>query len=140
MVHHMAKLQQLLVQMVIGTMAFGGVACLCPAWADATVVSSPVLSHHSQHVTPSTDGTTSQVDCGHEDCETGCERDSAVASNVSGVVSGKTLFQLDYTSILPPEIPTIAPARGEAVSTSSSRLRISLPLQTPVHRFDRLLD
>ena len=140
MVHYMAKLQQLLVQMVIGTMAFGGVACLCPASADATVASSPVLSHHSQHVTPSTDGTTSQVDCGHEDCEAGCERDSALASKVSGVASGKTLFQLDYTSILPPATLIIAPARGKVVSTSSSRLRIPVPQQTPIQRFDRLLD
>lgn len=140
MVHHMAKLQQLLVQMVIGTMAFGGVACLCPALADAAVVSSPAHSHHSQHVTLSTDGTASQVDCGHEDCEAGCERESAVASKVFGGASGKSLSQLDYTSISPPAIPIIAPSPGEVASTSSAGLRIPLPQETPVQRFDRLLD
>ena len=135
----MLSLQQLLVQLVIGTMAFGGVACLCPVAAEATAAPSAVHSHH-QHDSPSADGGTQQADCGHDDCEEACERSVAVASKVPGGTSGKTPFQPDHTGILPQGIPVLAPAVHDVVQISAPRQRIALAQESPVQRYDRLLD
>ncbi len=140
----MAKLQQLLLQLVIGTMAFGGVACLCQAATVAQAAPADGHAHH-QHGTVLPDGTTQQPDCGHEDCETDCERGSAVASSAvaskgSGSPVGKTVLQLDDVAIPPRGFFVFAPPPVQVVSTSSYRLRVPLPQKTPVQRCDRLLD
>lgn len=135
----MSSLQQLLVQLVIATMAVGGVACLCPVAADATAAPSAVHSHH-QNGSPSADGMTQQADCGHDDCEEGCERSVAVASKVPGGTSGKTTFQPDHIGILPQGMPVLAPAVHDVVQISAPRHRIALAQESPVQRYDRLLD
>lgn len=135
----MSSLQQLLLQLVIGTMAIGGVACLCPVAAEATAAPSAIHSHH-QHSSSSADGVTQQADCGHADCEETCERSIAVASKVPGGTSGKIPFQPDHTGILPPGISVLSPSVRKFVQISAPRQRISLPQESPVQRYDRLLD
>ena len=136
---HMFDVRQLVVQVAIGAMGLGGVACFCPAAAEAHVTSAMADAHHHRGSTPA-DGAANQADCGHEDCEAGCERGSAVAFKGSGGPGGKPAFQLDHAGVLPPDLPALAPASGAVVSPDSARLRIPLPQETPVQRFDRLLD
>ena len=141
MLAHMAKLRQLVVQIVIGTMAIGGVTCLCPAAAEAHVAPAAADAHHHHDRAAVEDGeAANQADCGHEDCEAGCERGSAVSSKESVGAGAKPGFEPHHISIPPAVIPVLAPAAGAVFSLNSLALRTPLRQDTPVRRCDRQLD
>lgn len=134
----MVPLQQLLAKAIIATMAFGGVACLCPSAADAEVAPPEAHGHHGHGAASQDDA--QAADCGHEDCETGCERTSAVPPDAAGSPSGKVLFQLDDVDMLPAGKFALAPPPDGFIRSGSSPHHARLPQETPVQRFDRLLD
>ena len=126
--------QKLFAYLLIAAFTFGGVGCPCPVQAG-----SEGGSHaHHQGQTPSP-AVTENVGCQHAECDTDCRRLSADSPQQGATLpcNGKYQFD-DFDAIEPETIATSHPARSIAWTGPPPGLWLSH--DTPVRRFDRLLD
>lgn len=125
--------QKLFSYLLIAAFAFGAVACPCPAQADSEAGSHD--HHQSQMQSPA-----ATEACQHSECVTDCSRISADSSQQDAALpcNGKYQFD-DFDAIESETIATSHPARSVAC-TGPPPLRLWLSHDTPVRRFDRLLD
>ncbi len=119
--------------LLVMIMALGTIVCPCDVEA-----STPVADHaHHQDQTDSA----IEADCAHSDCETPCTVLSATPRSGENVLA----LALQAPELDDPEyvaafdiVPYLRP--GVVLSTWPFRQNISSKADTPVRRFDRLLD
>jgi hypothetical protein len=144
----MSMLRQLAVHTVIAAMAFGGIACLCTAEAAGAPPASKTQSQHhhaQQQNSQNHHGYTSTSvpecgDCGHSDCGPDCDRVSAASSKSSSIAAGKPASQFDDIDELPTGEFADLLRRPEVFLIDPPRFCPWLAQDTPVQRFDRLID
>ena len=132
--------------LLVTIMVLGTVVCPCDAQADVTDAGSARSeiarvalnehAHHSENASSANDS-----DCAHGDCETPCIMLSASPRTDQAVIAtALQLPELDGLALL--VIAELAPPVWPAVadSTLPSWHKVLLLADTPVRRFDRLLD
>ena len=137
----MPILKHLLTHTVIATIAMSGFACFCPAGAAAMAAPAAVRAGHA-HVASTDNGekTPDPDRCLHEACRSGCTQVAAASAKSATTAPGKAPPQLDDIELLPPALVS---------RPATSRQPDLFPLpsdppwlsqDSPVRRFDRLLD
>jgi hypothetical protein len=121
--------------LLIAAFAFGSIACPCPVQAGSEAESHD--HHRSQTQSPSA---TDRVGCEHSECVTDCGRISADSSQQDANLPCNGKLQPDDSGAIEPE--KIAwPHRPRLVHwTGPPPRRLWLSHDSPVRRFDRLLD
>jgi hypothetical protein len=123
--------QKFLVQLLIAAAAFGSVGCPCPALAASEV------SSHAQHQSQTQPHAPSEA-CQHSECVSDCGLISAGSSEEDAITcNGKYGFD-DFAAIPPEFIAAYQPERLAARANPPPHVWVSR--DTPVRRFDRLLD
>jgi hypothetical protein len=139
----MPILRQLLAHTLLLTMIVGGVACICPAEAFGMSPDAPVHAVH-RHAADShgaaAEGDEHSNACDHESCESDCAAVSATSLKAKVTIPSKPIPSPDDLHVLPMAtgLPpsTSVPARQSFPATR----QVLLPPDSPVRRFDRLLD
>jgi hypothetical protein len=123
--------QKLLFQLLIAAVAFGAVTCPCPALA----ASEP--QSHAEHQSQMQSPVPSEA-CQHSECVTDCSL-IPVDSSEQDAMPCKGKYQFDDFDAIPPEfIPVYQPVRFSDRTHPPPYQRMAN--DTPVHRFDRLLE
>lgn len=136
-----AILKYLLAHTVIATIAVGSIACLCPA--DAAGMAAPAATHARHAHAPDTGSgaeAPASADCVHEACGSDCAQVAAPSAKVSPTVSGKSPAQPDDIEFLVPVMAGWPPAADPPRLTRAPPGPLWLSHDSPVRRFDRLLD
>lgn len=130
-VSHMLVPQKFLFQLLIAAVGFGSVTCPCPVAAASEMDSHDQHQSHPQSSVPS-EGSQ------HSECVTECSLVSADSSDQDAIpCNGK--YQIDDYEAVPSELNApCQPDRFRAWIDPPTHLR--LVHDTPVRRFDRLLD
>lgn len=131
----MPNLRKLFSHVVVAVFAVGSVACPCPAKAASEAAPH---AHHQGQQESSAEVADS---CDHSGCMTDCSRMSADASPQDASLLFRAKLQFDDWHAIPPDTTAWA-ARSSPLVTWTGPLprRIWLSHDTPVRRFDRLLD
>jgi hypothetical protein len=127
--------------LLVAVMALGTIVCPCEVQASVMVKDAveDVVEGHAHHQ----DQTDSAIDadCVHSDCETPCTMLSATPRSGEGVVAlafqTPELDDPEYIAVFD-IVPYLRPL--VVLSTWPVRQNISFRTDTPVRRFDRLLD
>src|SRR5690606_37998696 len=98
---HMQIPQRFLFQLLVAAVAFGSVACPCPALASSEVET------HAQHQSQS-HPLAQSVDCQHSECVTDCSLVSADSFEQDATCNGK--YQFDDFDVIPPEFSAAYPS------------------------------
>lgn len=123
--------QKIFFQLLIAAVAFGGVACPCPALAASEAGS------HVQHQGQTQSYGSSEA-CQHSECVSDCSFISADSSEQDAMTcNGK--YQFDDFDAIPPNFIAGYQPRGPATRADPPPY-LWVAHDTPVRRFDRLLD
>lgn len=122
--------QKMLFQVLISAVAFNNVACACPALASE-------MDSHAQHHSQTQSSTPSES-CQHSACVTNCILVAADSSDEDAIPCNSK-YQADELDATPPEfIAAHQPDRFADRTDPPPYLWVAR--DTPVRRFDRLLD
>lgn len=131
--------QKVFSHLLIAAFAFGSVACPCPVQAGSEA--GPHDHHQSQSSSQTqSPATADNVGCQHSECVTDCSTISADSTQQDANLPCNGKLQVDDPDAN--EAETIAwPHRTRLVAwTGPPPRRLWLSHDTPVRRFDRLLD
>lgn len=131
----MAVSQKVISSLLFATFVLGNVVCLCDVNA---AVGSMDTAQHAHHATESE--TTTSHGCPHTDCDGECASLTGIAAEDTALMLVPRTIELEDPAALPVTSAVQMPFAGNHLHTVSVR---SPPLQvsdTPVSRFDRLLD
>ena len=139
----MPILRQLLATILTLTITVGGIACLCPAEAFGLSPDDAGQADHGHAA--DAHGAAAAADepsngCDHESCESDCVAVSATSVKAKSAILSKPIPSPDDLHVLP-MAAGLPPSASVPVRQSFPATRQPLlPPDSPVRRFDRLLD
>jgi hypothetical protein len=132
----MPNLQKALAHLLMAVFTLGSVACPCPLQvSDGAGPHAHPGAHHQSHPSANTAN-----GCEHADCVKDCSRispDSSARDNVAVTCKGEYHFDL---TIAPATIFSLSPVSQAGSLTHPPPHSSELSHETPVARFDRLLN